>query len=193
MPISPIETRYAFPMPLDLSQFTPEIAALLRDADTRLMPLTKGSAPQNQPPRLLSTPARNLFPQAGSAEAPLAGLLLYLGFWNEAHEVAQSLKSPEGSYWHAIVHRMEPDAWNSKYWFKRIGEHAIFPDLLKAANAIAAAGSDRTMRLGSTWNPSAFVDFCEEARRRPGSSQERIAMEIQQAEWELLIGWCACA
>jgi hypothetical protein len=177
-------------MPLDLSHFTHEVAALLGDADTRLMPLAKESVARDQALTLRGTPARNLFPEASSPEASLAGLLLYLGFWNDAHEVAQNVGSTEGNYWHAIVHRMEPDASNSKYWFKRVGEHAIFPDLLKAANTIVSTDPVGAMRLGSRWNPAAFVDFCEEARQRPGSSQERVAMEIQQAEWELLMDWC---
>lgn len=176
-------------MPFDLSHFTPEVAALLQDADTRLMPLTKESARRDQASALLNTPVRNLFPRARSPEASLAGLLLYRGYWNDAHEVAQEIETPEGSYWHAIVHRMEPDAWNSKYWFQRVGDHPIFPDLLKAANASVA--TDRMMQIGSHWNPAAFIDFCEEARQLPGSTQERIAMEIQQAEWGLLINWCA--
>ena len=178
-------------MPFDLSHFTPEVAALLQDADTRLMPLTKESARRDQATSLLNTPVRNLFPQARSSEASLAGLLLYLGYWSDAHEVAQEIETPEGSYWHAIVHRMEPDAWNSKYWFQRVGDHPIFPDLLKAANAITAKGTDRMMQMGSQWSPTAFIDFCEEARQLPGSSRERIATEIQQAEWGLLMNWCA--
>ena len=76
-------------MPFDLSHFTPEVAALLQDADTRLMPLTKESARRDQATSLLNTPVRNLFPQARSSEASLAGLLLYLGYWSDAHEVAQ--------------------------------------------------------------------------------------------------------
>ena len=178
-------------MPLDLSHFAPEVMAVLQDVDARPMPLTKESTPSDQAHTMLSTPARNLFPVARSPEALLAGLLLYLGHWKDAHEVAQDLGSAEGSYWHAIVHRMEPDAWNSKYWFKRVGEHAIFPDLLNAANAIASTDPNGTMRLGSHWSPAAFVDFCEEARLSPGSRQERMAVEIQHAEWKLLMAWCA--
>jgi hypothetical protein len=178
-------------MPLDLSHFTHEVAALLGDADRRPMPLTKESVARDQALTLRGTPARNLFPKAGFPEASLAGLLLYLGFWNDAHEVAQNLGSTEGSYWHAIVHRMEPDASNSKYWFKRVGEHAIFPDLLKAAKAIAEREPDKAIRLESRWSPVAFVDLCEEARQLRGSTQERTALENQQAEWELLMNWCA--
>lgn len=178
-------------MPFDLSPFAPEVAALLQDADTRLIPLTKEGARGDQAHTLLRTPARNLFPGATSPEASLAGLLLYLGFWNDAHEVAQNIGSAEGSYWHAIVHRMEPDAWNSKYWFKRVGDHSIFPGLFDAAKAISSRSPDGAMPLTNRWNPAAFVDFCEEARQRPGSAQERVAMEIQRAEWELLMDWCA--
>src|SRR4051794_5010170 len=63
------------------------------------------------------------------AEACLAGLWLYHDFLDESHEISQRLSSSEGSYWHAIMHRREPDASNSKYWFRRIGSHPVVAQL----------------------------------------------------------------
>jgi hypothetical protein len=68
----------------------------------------------------------------------MAGLYLYFGCWAEAHETAQDIATPEGSYWHAIVHRQEPDAWNSGYWFRQVGAHAIYPALRDAAAEIGS-------------------------------------------------------
>ena len=76
----------------------------------------------------------------------MAGLYLYLSCWDEAHTVAQAIETAEGSYWHAIVHRQEPDVSNSAYWFRRVGEHPIFPGLRERA---AAAGMD----VGARWDP----------------------------------------
>jgi hypothetical protein len=61
---------------------------------------------------------------------------------------------------------------------------------LTAASEIVA-GSETPLRLGSTWDPFAFIEYCETARNRPGSREERIAMEIQLAEWQLLFDYCA--
>ena len=114
----------------------------------------------------------------------LAGLYLYFSCWHEAHEIAQNISSPEGSYWHAIVHRQEPDAGNAGYWFRQVGAHPIFPALREEA---ARIGVD----FGPRWNPIAFIEMCERARQQPGSDEERMAIETQRAEWQLLFDYCA--
>jgi hypothetical protein len=116
-------------------------------------------------------------------EAAMAGLYLYFDYWEEAHEMAQNIATPEGSYWHAIVHRQEPDAGNAGYWFRQVGAHPIFPALREQA---AAMGLD----FGPRWNPNAFIDYCEEARRQPGGEGERLARQVQSAEWQLLFDYC---
>jgi len=128
--------------------------------------------------------ARQLFPRSRAPEAALAGLYLYFDCWTEAHEIAQDIASPEGSYWHAIVHRQEPDAGNSGYWFRQVGAHAIFPALRDAAAAIGLA-------VGPRWEPEEFIEICERARQSPGSELERQAREVQRAEWQLLFDYCA--
>ena len=45
-----------------------------------------------------------------------AGLWLLHNFLDESHTISQGIHTPEGSFWHAIMHRREPDPMNSKYW-----------------------------------------------------------------------------
>src|SRR5581483_7947976 len=104
--------------------------------------------------------ASRLFPQARAADAAMSGLFLYFSCLDEAHRIAQDISSQEGSYWHAIMHRQEPDPDNSAYWFRSVGRHAIFPALREEA---AAAGYNS----GPTWDPFRFIDYFEAARRRP--------------------------
>jgi hypothetical protein len=68
-----------------------------------------------------------------------AALYLYFDCWDEAHEIAQDINTPEGSYWHGIVHRQEPDAANAAYWFRQVGAHPIFPALRERAVEIGLA------------------------------------------------------
>jgi hypothetical protein len=136
-------------------------------------------------------PASDLFPGARRPEAALSGLLLLLGCWSESHEVAQSDNSVEGSYWHAIVHRMEPDSGNAGYWFRRVGCPAIFEPLHRKAAELMAVNSVPSWTLKSAWDPFLFVDWCDEARVSPGSAKEALALAIQSAEWDLLFNWCA--
>ena len=160
-------------MPFDPQAYGPEVAAILAlDGDgERLMPLVQSgcSAPEARS-RLQAVTARTLFPQSYAPEAALAGLYLYFGCWAEAHEIAQNVSTPEGSYWHAIVHRQEPDAANSGYWFRQVGAHPIFPALAKIAGI-------------ARWDPFEFIRQCENAR--PGT------LELQRAEWQLLFDYCA--
>jgi hypothetical protein len=46
------------------------------------------------------------------ADACRAGLWLLFDFLDEAHQISQELHTPEGSYWHALVHWREPDHSN---------------------------------------------------------------------------------
>lgn len=130
--------------------------------------------------------ARDLFPNALSPEGALAGLYLYFSCLDEAHAIAQDLDTPEGSFWHGIMHRREPDPGNAGYWFRRVGSHPLFPALRDEAHR-------NRFDTGKQWDPFEFIEFCEAARVRPGSEEERIAMQVQLSEWQLLFDYCASA
>ena len=55
----------------------------------------------------------------GSAELLRALDLLESGNWNEAHAIAQADPSDLGSWCHGIVHMLEPDESNARYWYRR--------------------------------------------------------------------------
>jgi hypothetical protein len=149
------------------------------------MPLAMGTCSSREALELLrSKTAAQLFPRSRAPEAALAGLYLYFSCLEEAHSLAQNIASAEGSFWHGIMHRQEPDAWNSGYWFGRVGAHPVFPALREAAAGMGVS-------FGHLWDPMAFIDFCERARRAPGSEDERKALEVQRAEWQLLFDYCA--
>jgi hypothetical protein len=159
-------------------------------AEGRRMPLVRAASCGDSDKSLLLSSPRDLFPSSRAPDASLAGLLLYLNCWEEAHNIAQDIPTPEGSYWHAVIHRMEPDAGNSGYWFRHVGRHAIFPDLQMRAEAIARQHPEAGYQSSAEWDPFRFIDFCERANAQPGSENEQAAIEIQQAEWELLMQWC---
>lgn len=165
-------------MPFHSSDYGPDVQALLElDGDgDRLIPLVQTS------PSALDAKRRIAALAVGPATR--AGLYFYLGFWDLAHETAQDLHTQEGSYWHALVHRQEPDSGNSEYWFRQTGVHPIFVELRETAAALGFDG-------GATWDPSAFIQFCEMARQRPGSGEEICALQVQRAEWRILFDYCA--
>jgi hypothetical protein len=128
--------------------------------------------------------ARVLFPQARSPEGALAGLYTYFSCFDEAHGIAQDLHTKDGSYWHGILHRQEPDAGNSAYWFRQTGKHPVFPALRDAAAQLG-------YETGAQWDPFGFIDFCESARLRPRSDKDVSAMQVQLVEWQLLFDYCS--
>jgi hypothetical protein len=144
----------------------------------RLMPLAGGTCSSAK--ALARLKSSRLPPEV------LGGLYLYFSCWAEAHGMVDDLSSPDGCYWHAIVHRQEPDVGNSAYWFRQVGQHPIFP-------ALRARAAEIGVEFGDRWAPLAFIDYCEKARKHPGSPEERKALEVQRAEWQLLFDWCAKA
>jgi hypothetical protein len=159
----------------------------------RLMDLDFGGAVDRAPRRVLEEfQAREAFPGALSPEGALSGLWLYFGAMDEAHKICQDLPTADGSFWHGIVHRREPDPSNAAYWFRRVGHHPVFGELLERACQLSAAAPEAGFAPGRRqWDPFAFIDYCEEARLRPGHPSEQLAKEIQLAEWQLLFEHCA--
>jgi hypothetical protein len=171
----------------DPNAYGADVARLLAldGAGQRLMPLAGGQCSSDQArDELRKSTAAGLFPNASAPEAALAGLYLYFSCWEEAHAHAQDIETAEGSYWHAIVHRQEPDAFNAGYWFRRVGAHPIFPALRDRAAAQGLEVADR-------WDPFAFVDICARVRSAPGSKLEESARAVQLFEWQLLFDYCA--
>ena len=122
--------------------------------------------------------ATDIFPDAVHPEAALSGLYLYISCFEESHTIAQDIKNADGSYWHAILHRLEPDAGNASYWFHKMGGHAVFPLLAKEAAALG-------YKTNATWDPQAFLAFCD------SGANQKLTLEIQNVEWQLLFHHCA--
>ena len=125
------------------------------------------------------------------ARACLAGLWLHHDQLDRSHAVSQTIHSATGSYWHGIMHRREGDYPNAKYWFRRTGEHPVFPDLARSAARLAAGSGSDAERLteGDRWDPYAFVDLCQ-ACVSGRSDWEALCRRIQRLEWDLLFDFC---
>lgn len=123
-----------------------------------------------------------------------SGLWLYHDFLDTSHTLSQKITTPTGDYWHGIMHRREPDYPNGKYWFGRVGEHDIYPELRDEA-ATMASGTDNLpaeaayLMTQSSWDPFAFIDLCEGANVG-GVAAVDLCRAIQQREWELLFDYC---
>lgn len=137
-----------------------------------------------------------------SVTAFKAGLLATHDFFDESHTEAQSIEGMgsqhNGDYWHAILHRREPDYGNAKYWFRHVGRHPVYRDLAP----IAQMRFERTepgllkslepwrkrLLAQSGWDPMAFVDLCEAAAR--DHTLKGWCEQIQYDEMCLLLAAC---
>ncbi|MEQ9406647.1 MAG: hypothetical protein RIK87_02935 [Fuerstiella sp.] len=60
-------------------------------------------------------------PPEGLSPALLALWHTKADHWDEAHNVAQEIHTPLGSWIHALLHLIEGDTGNAAYWFRKAG------------------------------------------------------------------------
>jgi hypothetical protein len=127
--------------------------------------------------------------QLPGGAAALAALWLWHDGLEESHRISQSLDNPDGSYWHAIMHRREGDFSNSKYWLAQCRAHAAGAAMAKALLKLPGADS----LVGRGWDPFAFVDLVEAVHDRPNDPRRETVVAIQRFEWRILFDHCEAA
>jgi len=135
------------------------------------------------------------------ATALHAGIWQVHDFLDESHDLAQSIQGQgtdsSGDYWHAIMHRREPDYVNAKYWFRRVRRHPVFDELavtagliLDQAESTASASWKSKLGVDTGWDPIAFTTLCESAAKGRAPELVQTARQIQWAEMLLLLAHC---
>ena len=61
--------------------------------------------------------------------------LLAQGDWQQAHAIAQEDESKTGCWIHGIVHMLEGDLDNARYWYRRAGRS--FPEKFSIDNELS--------------------------------------------------------
>jgi hypothetical protein len=74
-----------------------------------------------------------------SPEPPLARVLdlLDAGEWQQAHVIVQDASSSLAAWLHGIVHTLEGDLDNARYWYRRAQRTFPGPDAVKEEMAAA--------------------------------------------------------
>jgi hypothetical protein len=191
------------------ARYAPAVQSLL--ARQSLPPLGPGQPDRTAESLLHSLHDASMFNSRPVVDPQMAdccrsALWLAFGYLEQSHAISQSVDTPEGSYWHGIMHRREPDFGNAKYWFRRVGRHAAFEDLIVAAGEVdlaamtAAEGSSKSddERIAAAirrcvsakaWDPMAFVELCQQVMERGGPA-EMWCRQVAQIEWRMLFDYC---
>ncbi len=127
------------------------LASILRtiqatDADSQLRAL--GSIPENRLSEWLSA------------------LWLVAGDLDRSHSLSQSIDNREGSYLHGIMHRREGDFGNAQYWFRRVGSHPVFAELMRQSGGLyrdAATFCDAVRTARDSGDPQQ-INACEKSQ-----------------------------
>ena len=172
-----------------------EITDLL---DTDLPPLGPGTPKTGFEQRLNKTSATTLRgPTVVSPEAAdccLAGMWLWNGFLERSHDLSQNIDTPEGSWWHGIMHRREPDPGNAAYWFRRVGDHPLFSTLgnsvQKHAKHMELPDEVQWLAQCTYWKPQQFIEACESASRDTNEPVCHVLREVAAIEWHALFEHC---
>ena len=170
-------------MSFDCSEYPPQIAQLL---DRR----SDGSVPVADVLLVLevfdfaTAVAPNPVADTEMALACESGLWLRHHFLDRSHDISQQIHSSTGSFWHGIMHRLEGDFENAKYWFRKVGVHPIFPSLASAAHTI----NPDCFVDANDWDPYDFIDRC--AATAGQDTTDLTLQEVASAEWELLFAHC---
>ncbi|MCF7709814.1 MAG: hypothetical protein K9M83_01450 [Opitutales bacterium] len=79
------------------------------------------------PAELKQSALKDARPPAGLGEAALALWYLKKGDWEKSHAIAQDLHDAHGAWIHALLHLVEGDLSNARYWFAEAGRPSVKP------------------------------------------------------------------
>jgi hypothetical protein len=138
--------------------------------------------------------AREAVAQSSHPPQVKAALFLYLDCFDEAHDIAQNHEGTlTGNWLHAIVHRREPDASNSKYWYARVDlppevSRGIAEEIQRMGTIPALEPLYRKVSESGSWEPAAFVDLCGKfLKKSPQDPAYQTLAKIQEIEWRYLL------
>lgn len=73
------------------------------------------------PAQLKSSAATDAQPPRGQSLEAQSLWFIKKGDWVAAHDIAQDIETPLGSWLHALLHLIEGDLGNARYWFAEAG------------------------------------------------------------------------
>ena len=135
-------------------------------------------------------PDKQLIQQAAAAQedeiaqtnAPQANctrslLLLAAGGLDQAHRIVQEMSTTDAAYIHGVIHRIDDDFNNARYWFRSAGTHPAGSEMYRRA-----AASSPTVARQSIWDPVLVTDMVERSRKTGVTEELRGVLTIEFEE-----------
>ena len=122
-------------------------------------------------------------PALADHPAVAAALWLYVDDLDAAHEPAQNLNTPTGSFLHAILHRREGDFMNALYWYRKTGRHPAI-NHIDLTGGGAGSGTDV-----AAYDPARFVERVQRATEQSDADNPAL-VSIQRKEWRAVFDHC---
>jgi len=106
-------------------------------------------------------------------------LFLLAGGMEQAHRIVQELSTSNAAYIHGMIHRIDDDFDNARYWFRRAGTGPATAEMYRrvAANSLTVASHP-------IWDPIRITDMLEASRTGSVTDELRTILTI---EFEVLL------
>lgn len=106
-------------------------------------------------------------------------LFIAAGGLSQAHRIVQEISTSDGAYIHGMVHRIDDDFGNARYWFRRAGVQPAAPEMYRRA-----AASSVTVASHPIWDPFLVTDMLERSRTAGVTEELRAVLTV---EFEVLL------
>jgi hypothetical protein len=122
-----------------------------------------------------------------------AVLGLRIGSIDRAHEIVQHGGDSMDRYLHGVIHRIEGDFWNAKYWFRQVDDRELLAlvgkEVLLKLQSLQLVNSSSSLRLFDDRNRFSAQNFVDAQAALPNNASAKeltLIREIAQAEWDAL-------
>ena len=106
-------------------------------------------------------------------------LILAAGEIDQAHRIVQEMSTADAAYIHGIIHRIDDDFDNARYWFRRARIHPAGAEMYRRAALASPTVASRRM-----WDPDLVTDMLADSRSAEVTEELRAILTI---EFEVLL------
>ena len=101
-------------------------------------------------------------------------LYVLVGGMEQAHRIVQELSTSDAAYIHGMIHRIDDDFDNARYWFRRAGMEPAAAEMYRRA-----AANSLTFASRSIWDPILLTNMLEKSRNAEVTDELRTILTVE--------------